>query len=646
MTRDRPRPPRDRELGMQRAITRRDFVQGAAVGSAGAWAAAMLPGCSAPLSPPVVAAQDKPGYYPPRLTGLRGSHPGSFEAAHALRDGAKLEMPSDRDEHYDLVIVGAGISGLSAAHFYLEGAPSARILLLDNHDDFGGHAKRNEFELAGQLRLLNGGTLEIDSPRPYSAIANGVLRALDIDAEALAKTIQHPEFFDGLGLGSGLFFDRETFGTDFLATGYRSKPWAEFIAGAPLSAAAKRDGRRVEEGTVDGFPGLSSTQKKERLSKISYRGYLSDVLKVDPQVLTLYQARTHGEWGVGADAVSALDAWGIQLPGFEGLNLEPGSIPGMGFTPAGYADTGGSVHLHFPDGNATIARQLVRRLVPAAVPGHGVADVVTARVDYSRLDRTGEPVRLRLNSTVLRVENIASAGADHEGVAVTYARDGHTERVHARHCVLACYNMMIPYLCPELPDRQKAALHALVKTPLVYTSVAIRNWHAFASLKIRQIHAPGGYHTSTRLNPIVDIGGYRSPRSPDEPTLLWLTRTPCKPGLPEHEQNKAGRAELLATTFEEFERNIRDQLGRMLGTGGFDPAADITAITVNRWPHGYAPEHNSLFEPNVSEAEQAHVIGRARFGRITIANSDSGGGAYTDVAIEQAHRAVNELLGA
>jgi spermidine dehydrogenase len=203
---------------------------------------------------------------------------------------------------------------------------------------------------------------------------------------------------------------------------------------------------------------------------------------------------------------------------------------------------------------------------------------------------------------------------------------------------------MIPYLCPELPPAQKDALHKLVKAPLVYTSVALRNWQAFDKLKLYRVYAPGSYHTYLHLNAHVNVGAYRSPKSPREPILVHMVRTPCKPGLPEHEQNRAGRAELLATSFETFERNIRDQLDRTLKDGGFDPARDITAITVNRWPHGYAPEYNPLFDPDGPESERPHVIGRAQFGRITIANSDSGGGAYTDSAIDQGHRAVMELL--
>ena len=261
MSRDDARQPTDRALGMDRPITRRDFVQGVAVGGAGALAAALWPTAATAADGLPVAAQDVAGYYPPRLTGLRGSHPGSFEAAHARRDGLPQPPLRALDETYDLVVVGAGLSGLAAAHFYRERLPNARILLLDNHDDFGGHAKRNEFELDGKLNLLNGGTLLIDSPRPYSAVPDGLLRTLGIDVPALVRSTQRPEFYEGLGLGAGIFFDRETFGADHLAAGYRGRPWREFLAGAPLSATAKRDVERVEDGTVDHMPGLSSTKR-------------------------------------------------------------------------------------------------------------------------------------------------------------------------------------------------------------------------------------------------------------------------------------------------------------------------------------------------------------------------------------------------
>ncbi|MBV8909305.1 MAG: NAD(P)-binding protein [Gammaproteobacteria bacterium] len=665
------KPQIDRALGEDCAIPRRDFLQGTLIGAASALTAPLLvapllgaaPGAGKAADPAaaIAASQDGAGYYPPLLTGMRGSHPGSFEAAHALRDGAEAPRGEDTGEHYDLVVVGAGLSGLAAAHFFrARTSPHARVLLLDNHDDFGGHAKRNEFTLAGRTELLNGGTLAIDSPRPYSAIAAGLLRELAIDVEALSRKVEHNGFYDHLGLRRGVFFDAETFGTDKLVVGLDAlsfweaaparerTPLRELLRAAPLPQRARDDIARVMEEAKDYMPGVADAEKKQRLAGMSYRDYLREVVRVEEMALAYFQAFTHGEWAVGIEAVSALDCFGFGLPGFEGMKLSRHSIPAMGYTSAGYLETGGSPTLHFPDGNATLARLLVRRLIPAAAPGTNAEDIVTARFDYGQLDRPASPVRLRLNSMAVRVRNVAAgagagAGAARE-VEVTYSRAGRTYTVHATGCVLACWNMMIPYLCPELPAHQRAALQQLVKAPLVYTSVALRSWEAFEALGVYRVYAPGSYHTTLRLNPRVDIGRYRSPVKPAEPILLSMERTPCKPGLTEYEQNKAGRAELLATSFATFERQIREQLARTLGPGGFEPARDIRAITVNRWPHGYAPEYNSLFDPVVPEAQRPHVIGRAPFGSITIANSDSGAAAYTDSAIDQASRAVDELL--
>ncbi|MBS0367205.1 MAG: NAD(P)/FAD-dependent oxidoreductase [Proteobacteria bacterium] len=653
-----------RELGTDRPIPRRDFLQGTLVGAATALTGSLLQGvtqAAAALLPGAAhagtgsgAAQDRPGYYPPRLTGLRGSHPGSFEAAHALRDGHAAGAGRDTGERYDLVVVGGGISGLAAAQFFRELAGSAaRVLILDNHDDFGGHARRNEFLLDGQVQLCNGGTLEIDSPRPYSAVALGLLRRLGLaDIEALARRVEHKDFYEKQGLAPAAFFDAETFGSDALVVGLNYAPQTldgasltRILRTAPLSAQARADLMRVEVDSIDYLPGMSAAQKKDRLSRTSYLAYLRDLARVDPAVLAYYQARTHAEWGVGIDAIAALDCWGFGLPGFRGLNLPSGSIPRMGFTPSGYMDTGGSATLHFPDGNATIARLLVRHLIPQAASGHGVEDIVTARFDYSRLDRPGQPVRLRLSSTAVRVRHRGDPATARE-VEVTYVRAGETLRVSAGRCVLAGYNMMIPYLCPELPQAQRAALHSLVKTPLVYTTVALRNWQAFRKLGIWRVYSPGCYHSSFLLNPNVDIGSYRSVTDPGRAVLIRMTRTPCRPGLPEMQQNRAGRAELLNTSFETFEHRIREQLQRTLGPGGFEAARDITAITVNRWPHGYAHEYNSLWEPQIADTpvgQRPNVIARTPFGRIAIANSDSGAAAYTDCAIDQAHRAVGEL---
>jgi len=640
------RAKQDRAPSDDGNITRRDFLNGCPVAAGGAIAAGLLPELAASAFA-AAAAQDAPGYYPPALTGLRGNHIGSFESAHQLRDGnfwSRARPVDNLAEVYDLVIVGGGISGLAAAHFYLAKQKTARILILDNHDDFGGHAKRNEFKLGNRRELMHGGTYEIDSPRPYGAVADGLLKTLGIDPVAMTKKFEDRGFYQKLGLQRGVFFDKENFGIDKLVVQSRGTSWAQLLAEAPLSPQARSDIARIEEAKIDYLPGLSSAEKKARLSRMSYRDYLLDVVKADAGVIPFYQARTHGEWGVGIDAVSALDVWAFDFPGFQGLGLEAGSAPHMGYTAAGYAD-GGSYKFHFPDGNASIARLLVRRLVPASLPGGSAEDAVTARLDYSQLDQPQSPVRIRLSSVAVRARNIGDPGSS-TGVEIAYLRGGEVYAVRAKSCVLACYNMIIPYLCPELPQSQKQMLHYAVKIPLIYASVALKNWMPFKALGIARVYAPGSYFSSLALNQIVDIGSYRSPRLPNEPVLVHMTRTPAKPGLPERDQHRAGHYDILSTSFETFEQKISDQLSRILGPGGFDPNKDITAITVNRWPHGYAYEYNPLFDPQWPEGAAPHELGRKRFGRIAIANSDAGAAAYTDSAIGQAYRAVEELFGA
>jgi spermidine dehydrogenase len=629
----------DDNLGLGRRIPRRDFLNGVAIGIGAALSHATLLRCG--LSPESLAAD---GLYPPALTGMRGSHDGSFEASHLLRDGRwSGAAPAGAPEQYDLVVVGGGISGLAAAYFFRQRAGgNARVLVLDNHDDFGGHAKRNEFTVGGRLLIGYGGTQSIETPSPYSREARGLMDALGIDPVKLTEASVDRRVYRGLN--SAVFFDRETFGADRLVVGMPGRDgvagaWSEFLARAPLSDVARRDIARIYEANVDYLPGLSSSEKKAKLSTISYKAYLIDVIKAHADVVPFFQSRPHGLYGVGVDAVPALDCWAIGYPGFRGLTLDPGPGGYMSLTALGSAQNHPEYGFHFPDGNASIARLLVRALIPAAVPGRSAEDSVPARIAYDRLDVKEHATRIRLSSTAVRV---AQTGAD--TVDVTYVRQGRTEVARTRGCVLACWNGMIPFLCPELPDTQKEALRYGVKVPLVYTNVAIRNWESFAKLGVRNISCPGSYHTSVSLDQPVSIGGYRCPSSPSEPMVLHLVRTPCRPGLPAREQHRAGRVDLLATSFEKFERAIRDQLARALSAGGFDPARDIAAITVNRWPHGYAYEYNPLWDPEWPDDQRPCVIGRRPFGRITIANSDAAAYAYTDAAIDQAFRAVSELF--
>ena len=649
------------------SITRRDFINGVSYGLAASVA-------------PIDFLQAKnidPFKYPPALMGIRGNHPGSFDHAHrlALAGGKYLEEVIDLGESNDLIVVGGGISGLSAAYFYQERtASNQKILILDNHDDFGGHAKRNEFQVDGREMLTYGGSQSIESPSYYEDVSKKLMADLGIDFQKF-YTAYDFNYFKNRGLTSSFFFNQETYGENKIVhnvPNYRydinhknntnPENIKKVVKEMPISDKSKDEFTRLFLDKTDFFPEMTLEEKFYYLENISYEEYLKKHHKVDDEVIGLFHTMLWSLWGVGTESIPAFGAFSDGLPGFSGLGFteeegttEPKNemydISTYDETIEGFMSknevSDEPYIFHFPDGNATIARLLVRKMIPNAIPGSTMEDIVTAKADYTQLDLTDQNTKIRLDSTVISAKNVNG------GVEVIYVNQGKLYKVSGKKCILACYNGIIPELCPELPKKQKEALKYNVKVPLVWVQVAMKNWHMFANKGISRAISPNSFFNNIYIDFPVSIGDYQYPQSFDEPVVFLMNHVPTRPyeGLTNREQHRKGRYDILKLSFQDYEDKIIDHLSAMFGSDFKEE--DLAGITVNRWAHGYSYEYNSLYDnaffdgriPDSLDSERyPHVIGRKPIGNISIANSDSGGSAYVDAAIAQADRAVNELL--
>ncbi len=594
-------------------------------------------------------------YYPPKWLGLRGSNNASYEFAHMLRDGEKFDFSAIKPkQEYDLVVVGAGISGLAAACFYQNKfGKDKKILILDNHDDFGGHARRNEIELEDGTILSYGGSETFQSPKAlYSKEVVDLLSSLGVDIDELAKRFD-VNFYPDLNLSRGVYFSKAEFGVDKVVNGNPRKVICDdipeeksngrsieaFIGDFPLNDKDKKDLIALFKSEKDYLKGMDKKQRDEYVAKTSYKKFLEEKVKLSPQAVKFFEGMTDDFLALGIDAVSCEDARVSFLPGFDKLGLDP--IEGEAL-----AEMEEPYIYHCADGNATVARLMVRRLIPdVSKKGKNMDEITLAHFDYSKLDLAKNKVRLRLNSTVINVENTK------DGALVTYINKGKNYRVKAKKVVMANYNSMIPYIVPSMPQDQKDALSKNVKTSLLHTKVIISNWEPFIKLGVHEIYSPKMPYARTKLDYPVDMGGYHHPRDPKKPICVHMVCSPLAfaniqgidlDGMDARDRARVGRNLLFTMSFEEHEKIIRDQLQGMLGSAGFNHEKDIKAIVVNRWGHCYSYTENSLFDDS-EEAQKTIELARKPFGNIVIANSDSDWSAYMHSAIDQAYRAVNEL---
>lgn len=639
---------------MTRRIKRRDFLNGAAIGTGGL----LLAGCNRdpitdePMSVETPRPFSPPGtsdYYPPTLTGMRGSHEGSYEVAHELAwRGNKPERYEALNEHYDLIVVGAGMSGLAAARYYQQKmGDDARILILDNHDDFGGHAKRNEFHQDGRMMLSLGGAQNIEALSHYSDAARGLMEDIGIDDDFIDfMDRQTPEdlFLAGkLQADNGIAMPgadgHVTVGGNWLAAMFGGKDYEKSVRALPLPEVEQDKLINFFAGHQDCLDDLSLSEKWEYINTTSYNRYLVDKVGLDESTLPIMNAiLIH---------LNGVSGWNLTV--LEGLTLGGTGIKSMGWVgkaTAMLAEVTLSKLLSvdmFPDGNASVARLLVQKLIPAVAPDmQGREDVVITRFNYGALDRETNTTRLRLNSTAVGVRN-----SDNQ-VEVDYVQQGKAQRVTADHCVLACYNALIPHLCPEMPDTQKEGLSYGVKTPFVYANVQLENGRAYSKLDATLFQCPYDPFQWVSTAPTVAVGGYEPPRGPDDPMVVFMMHSPMtgpEQSASCRDQLRRARHQIYSTAYADYEQQIRQQLQSILGKHGFNHETDIRAITVNRIPHGYAYVYLGLYDPKWEEGQAPHEIGRAQFGRISIANTDSEATPLMNLAFDAAWRAVEEQTG-
>lgn len=637
---------------------RRDFLNGVALSGAGfAWV-------------PAAAAA---GTYPPGLTGLRGSHPGAMDVAHnqAWNGQIDTQQPQGEPELYDLVVVGAGISGLSAAHFYRQRVkPDARILILDNHDDFGGHARRNEFEVDGRQLVAYGGTQSFDTPESYSRVAKGLLRDLGVDMVALRRAYDL-DWFARHRLGLGLFCDQAGFARDMLLPGcppslrpagyygrhyvpglVTAPQFADVLARLPLRTEQRAQVQRVLVNAPSGrSAGLRESDVRREESYLAFLGRVYGV--TDPGVQALLSMVLAEDSALGGHAVSMAAATAGGLLGLgtatqrarwfadslddgeDALDEQPLPIQGDDEDLDGYL-------FHYPDGGATVARLLVHRLVPAVARFSDVAGCVAARFDYAQLDRPGQqPVNIRLSSTAVSVANLPDSSSERlsSGVDVRYVQSGRVRQALARHVVMAGWSAASAHVVKGLPPAQQAAMRANVKMPMLYAQVVLRRWQALQRAGMGAVYAPHAPFQFSQLDFPVRMGGVAPPARTDQPVCLLMVRCPgpLLSAADAPDLFKAGRAEMLGQDFAQHEQAVMQQLQAMFGPHGFDAQRDVAALTLNRWGHGYVwDESEHLGQP-------AHKLSARPVGNIAMAGADSTGRAYLDAAIDAAWRAVGEL---
>ena len=614
---------------MNEPISRRDFVNGTLVAGAGLLLHGQLPNATEP-------GDSWNGYS--GVGDYRGSNGNTWEvmtAAHAMRDGAFERSIANADtagETYDLVCVGGGLSGLAAAVFFQKNK-GGRCLLLDNHAIFGGEAKRNEFVVDGQTVVAHQGSAIFLVPKK-GGYTDRVYDMIGMDRAAFTYQRwagRSPE----MPLGKSPYDEPKNYGFYF-GPQFGKKPgvwvidpWTRKLEGAPLSDIAKDELMRWRTVRDDGpRPQSEGDTVSRQLDTITLEEHLMARHHISREtVRTFLSPIEGGGYGLGPDALSAYCAYAIET-----------QYPGDGDDSLG--------DQMFPDGNTGFARLMVKTLIPGAFAGPRTLDAVWRnRVRFDALDRADQPTRIRLNSTVVRVEHEGDA-ANASNVRITYVKGGRLFRVRARSVVMAGGSWTTKHIVHDLPPSHRDAYATFYRSPCLMANIAVRDWRFLYKMGMSGCRWFGGLGDYLAVRKMALIGGQAHTFGPDSPTVLTIKVLFAKPGLPIGEQGSRGRAELLGTSFAQYERAFREQLGDMFAPGGFDPRRDIAGIILNRWGHAYVNPQPGFFFGADGKPAPRDVLRDRPHGRIAFANTDLAGAADHRNSIREADRAVKQLLDA
>jgi len=620
---------RDDRLGMNESISRRDFLNGALVAGAGILLRGQLPATDS-------LADAWNGYG--GIGDYRHSNGNTYDVlttAHAMRDGKferSIASAIDTGEMYDLVSVGGGISGLAAAVFFQKNK-GGRCLVLDNHPIFGGEAKRNEFRVDGHTLVAHQASAIYLVPQK-GGYTDRVYDLIGMDRRALDYQQWRgpsPE----MPLGQSPYEEPRNYGFYFGPQfGKRPgvwviDPWGRKLEGAPLSDAVKAELMRWRTIDDDGpRPQTEGDAVSRQLDAITLEDHLMARHHISRDTVRDFLSPVEGGgYGLGPDALSAYCAYAIET-----------EFPGDCDTTLG--------DQMFPDGNSGFARLMVKTLIPDAFAGPRTVEAVWRnRVHFDALDRARQPTRIRLSATVVRVEHAGDpASAPH--VVITYVKGKRLFRVRARSVVMAGGNWTSKHIVRDLPVSHREAYAQFYRSPCLMANVAVRNWRFLYKMGMSGCRWFEGLGNYLSVRKMAVIGNDSRSIGPDSPTVLTIKVLFAQPGLPIGEQGSRGRAQLLGTSFAQYERAFREQLGDMFAPGGFDPRRDIAGIILNRWGHAYVNPQPGFFFGVDGKPAPRDILRDRPHGRIAFANTDLAGAMDHRNSIREADRAVRQLIGA